>query len=89
MKVYFEAGLKDLACKSGFRAETLTSLGKASNFQCTHRFLMPVREAFYEVLMISFYEVLMISFLMISFYEVLMISLSMMWICVVKRWLVR
>ena len=33
MKVYFEAGLKDFARASGFRAETLTSLGTASNFK--------------------------------------------------------
>ena len=36
MKVYFEVGLKDLARAAGFRAETLTSLGNASNFKCTH-----------------------------------------------------
>ena len=48
MKVYFEVGLKDLARASGFRAETLTSLGNASNFIRTHAFLMQVWETFYR-----------------------------------------
>lgn len=48
MHVYFRAGLKDLAKVSGFRAETLTSLGNASNFKRTHAFLMQVRKELYR-----------------------------------------
>ena len=48
MKVYYAAGLKDLAMASGHRGETLTSLGNASHFSRTHAFLMQVWEAFYR-----------------------------------------
>ena len=46
--MYYEAGLKDLAKASGFRAETLTSLANASNFKRTHAFLMQVSEVLYR-----------------------------------------
>ena len=52
MKVYFEVGLKDLARAVGFRAETLISLGNASNFKRTHAFLMQVWETVYRYMLI-------------------------------------
>ena len=48
MKVYYEAGLKNLAIASGHRAETLKSISAASNFKRTHNFLTQAWEAFFR-----------------------------------------
>ena len=50
-KVYYHSGLKELARMSGFRAETLTSLDRCSNFKRTHHFLLNAWEAMYRSLL--------------------------------------
>ena len=46
-KIYFDAGLKQLASASGFKGETLTALRKCSHFKHAHRFFMGAWEAIY------------------------------------------
>ena len=54
MKVYYDAGLKDLAESSGHRGETLTSIKKCSSYKRTHQFLLQAWEAMYRQMFISF-----------------------------------
>ena len=46
-KVYFDAGLKQLASSVGHRGETLASLQSCSNFKNIHHFLLEVWEAMF------------------------------------------
>ena len=48
MKVYYDAGLKELAESAEHRGETLTSISKCSSFKRTHAFLTQAWEAIYR-----------------------------------------
>ena len=50
MKIFYDAGLKQPAQESGFRAETLTSLAACSNFKRTNNFLLQAQEAMFRQL---------------------------------------
>ena len=54
MKVYYDAGLKELAEASGHRGETLTSIKNSSSFKRTHQFLVQAWEAVYRQMFKSF-----------------------------------
>ena len=47
MKLYFHAGLRELAMAAGYQGSNLTALENLSNFKNTHLFLLDVFEGLY------------------------------------------
>ena len=54
MKVYYDAGIKELAESAGHRGETLTSIHRCSSFKRTHTFLLQAWEALYRHMFMMF-----------------------------------
>ena len=55
-KVYFDAGLKQIASAGGFKGETLTALKKCSYFKHAHHFFMESWEALHLHMLDAFSE---------------------------------